>query len=228
MSFVAIPVKALKDAKRRLEVILRPEERRLLCIAMLRDVLKAVNISRYVEKVVIISCDQTILKLARKMRAIAFDEGESRGLNSAIERIARFCADEGAKSMLVLPIDIPLVKNDDIDNIIQKSHLRSIVISSSMDGKGTNALLMNPPTAIKLKFGINSFKAHINEAIANGIQYKIYRSPRVALDIDTPRDLITFSRLGEGTETYDYIMKLDLINRTNEYLREIHKPLLKK
>jgi len=228
MSFVAIPVKGLKDAKRRLEVILRPEERRLLCIAMLKDVLKAVRMSKYVEKVIIISCDQTILKLARKMRAIAFDEGESRGLNSAVERIARYCTDEGAKSMLILPIDIPLVKSDDIDNIIQKGYTRSMVISPSMDEKGTNALLMSPPTVIKPRFGLNSFKNHINEAIANRIRYKIYRSPRVALDIDTPKDLITFSKLGEGTETYDYIMKIDLLNRTNEYLKEIHKPLLKK
>jgi len=228
MSFVAIPVKGLKDAKRRLEVILRPEERRLLCIAMLKDVLKAVRMSKYVEKVIIISCDQTILKLARKMRAIAFDEGESRGLNSAVERIARYCTDEGAKSMLILPIDIPLVKSDDIDNIIQKGYTRSMVISPSMDEKGTNALLMSPPTVIKPRFGLNSFKNHINEAIANRIRYKIYRSPRVALDIDTPKDLATFSKLGEGTETHDYMVKIDLINRTNEYLKEIHKPLLRK
>ena len=37
MSFVAIPVKSLKDAKRRLEVVLRNEEKSLLCIAMLRE-----------------------------------------------------------------------------------------------------------------------------------------------------------------------------------------------
>lgn len=228
MSFVAIPVKSLKDAKRRLEVILRNEEKRLLCIAMLRDVLKTVNISKYVERVMIISCDKTILKLARKMGIMALDEGESRGLNSAVESVARFCADGGAKSMLVLPIDIPLIKSDDVDNIILKSRPRSIVIAPSIDGKGTNALLMNPPNAIKPRFGINSFKTHINEAIANRIKYKIYRSPRVALDIDNPKDLITFSKLGEGTETYDYVMKIDLINRTDEYLKEIHRPLLKK
>ncbi|MCP8307087.1 MAG: 2-phospho-L-lactate guanylyltransferase [archaeon] len=226
MSFVAIPVKGLKDAKRRLEVILRPEERRLLCIAMLRDVLKAVSISKYVGRVIIISCDKTILKLARKMRAIAFDEGESRGLNSAVERIARFCEDEGAKSILVLPIDIPLIESDDIDNIIQKSHPRSIVISPSMDEKGTNALLMNPPTVIKPRFGVNSFKTHINETIANRIQYEICKLPRVALDIDAPKDLVTFSKLGKGTETYDYMMKIDLVNRANEYLKGTHKPLV--
>ncbi|MCP8315502.1 MAG: 2-phospho-L-lactate guanylyltransferase, partial [archaeon] len=110
----------------------------------------------------------------------------------------------------------------------QKGYTRSMVISPSMDEKGTNALLMNPPTVIKPRFGVNSFKNHINEAIANRIQYIIYRSPRVTLDIDTPEDLIIFSKLGEGTETHDYMMKIDLINRTNEYLKKIHKPLLKK
>ncbi|MEM3383120.1 MAG: 2-phospho-L-lactate guanylyltransferase [Nitrososphaerales archaeon] len=228
MAFVVIPIKDLKDAKRRLEVVLRPEERSLLCIAMLKDVLKAVSMSKYVERIVIISCDKSVLKLVEAMGAIALDEEESRGLNSAVEKMARFCSNDGAKSMLVLPIDIPLVKSDDIDAIIRQSFLpKSIVISPSMDEKGTNALLISPPDIIKPKFGINSFKNHINEAIANKIQYIIYRSPRIALDIDTPNDLINFLKLGKFTETYDYIMKSNLINRINEYLK-IHKPLLSK
>ncbi len=228
MSFVAIPVKVLKDAKRRLEVILRNEEKRLFCIAMIRDVLNAVSASKHVEKVTIISCDKNLLELASRRGAIALDEGESRGLNSAVERVARFCASEGAKSMLVLPIDIPLIKSRDIDKAIQKSYPRSIVISPSIDGKGTNALLMNPPAVIKTRFGANSFKTHINEAVSNRIQYEIYRSPRVGLDIDNPKDIVAFSKLGEGTETYDYMMKIDLVNRTNKYLKEIRKPLLQK
>ncbi|MEM3437081.1 MAG: 2-phospho-L-lactate guanylyltransferase [Nitrososphaerales archaeon] len=229
MTFVAIPVKDLRDAKRRLEVVLRPEERSLLCITMLKDVLKAVSMSKYVERIIIISCDESVLKLVRTMGAIALDEEESGGLNSAVERIARFCLKDGAKSMLVLPIDIPLVKSDDIDAMIRQSFLpKSIVIAPSMDEKGTNALLVSPPDIIKPRFGINSFKIHINEAIANKIHYIIYRSPRIALDIDTPNDLINFLKLGKGTETYDYILKNNLINRINEYFNRIHKPILKK
>jgi 2-phospho-L-lactate guanylyltransferase (CobY/MobA/RfbA family) len=87
---------------------------------------------------------------------------------------------------------------------------------------------MRPPLLIKPRFGLNSFKAHIDEAITYGIQYRIFKSPRVALDIDTPRDLAIFSKLGEGTETYGYMTKMDLINRTNEYLKGIYNPLLRK
>jgi len=229
MTFVAVPVKGLKDAKRRLEVVLRPKEKSLLCISMLKDVLKAISNSKYVEKVAIISCDKTILELARQMGAIAFDEGEPRGLNSAVDKVAKFCLDKGVGSLLVLPMDIPLVKSSDIDDMIKQRRLpKSVVIAPSMDEKGTNALLLNPPNVIKPKFGANSFKTHINEAIANRIQYIIYRSPRVALDIDTPKDLITLSKLGEKTETCDYMVKIGLVNRVKEYLREIHKPLLKK
>lgn len=229
MTFVAVPVKGLKDAKRRLEVVLRPEEKSLFCISMLKDVLKAISNSKYIEKVAIISCDETILELARQMGALAFNEGESRGLNSAVEKMVKFCLDEGVRSLLVLPMDIPLVKSSDIDDMIKQRFLpKSVVITPSMDEKGTNALLLTPPNAIKPRFGANSFKTHINEAIINRIQYIVYRSPRVALDIDTPKDLITLSKFGEKTETYDYMMKIGLINRVNEYLKETHKPLLKK
>ncbi|MGB9659624.1 MAG: 2-phospho-L-lactate guanylyltransferase [Nitrososphaerales archaeon] len=229
MTFVVVPVKGLKDAKRRLEVVLRPKEKSLLCISMLKDVLKAISNSKYAEKVAIISCDKTILELARQMRAIAFDEGEPRGLNSAVDKVAKFCLDEGIRSLLVLPMDIPLIKSSDIDDMIKQRRLpKSVVIVPSMDEKGTNALLLNPPNVIKPRFGANSFKTHIDESIANRIQYIIYRSPRVALDIDTPKDLITLSKLGEKTETCDYMMKIGLVNRVNEYLKEIHKPLLEK
>jgi 2-phospho-L-lactate guanylyltransferase len=227
MTFVAIPVKGLKDAKRRLEVVLRPEERSLLCIAMLKDVLKAVSMSEYVERTAIISCDEKILKLARTLGAIALDEGESKGLNSAVEKMARFCIDRKVKSMLVLPIDIPLVKSDDIDGMIKESFFpNSVVIAPSMDEKGTNALLLTPPTVIKPRFGINSFKTHIDEAITNRIRYIVYKSPRVALDIDTPKDLVALSKIGKGTETYNYMMEINLINRINEYFEEINKPIL--
>ncbi|MGQ9719184.1 MAG: 2-phospho-L-lactate guanylyltransferase [Nitrososphaerales archaeon] len=229
MVFVAIPVKGLKDAKRRLEGLLGNDERRQLSIAMLKDVLDAVGMSKYVERIVIISCDRFILRLAEKMGAIGFDEGESRGLNSAIESVSKFCLSKGAESTLVLPIDIPLVKSMDIDHIIGKSRSpRSVVISPSTDERGTNALLMRPPLVIKPRFGLNSFKAHIGEAITDSIRYRIFRSPRVALDIDTPRDLALFSKLGGGTETYGYMTKIDLINRTDEYLKGLHNPLLRK
>ncbi|MCP8311699.1 MAG: 2-phospho-L-lactate guanylyltransferase [Candidatus Methylarchaceae archaeon HK02M1] len=221
-----MPVKGLKDAKRRLEGLLRPEEKYQLCFVMLRDVLKAVRTSRYVGQVAVISCDQKVLELASKIGAIGFDEGVSRGLNSAIEHMANFCIDRGAESILVLPIDVPLVKTADIDGIIRKSRLpKSIVIVPSMDEKGTNALLMRPPTAIKPRFGLDSFRAHISEAKLNKIPLKISKLPRIALDIDMPKDLALFLKMGKGTETYSFMVEIGLVDRVREYLERSYKPI---
>ena len=199
----------------------------MLCLFMLRDVLNAVKISKYVERVIVISCDQRVLEFAKKSRVLDFNEGTQKGLNSAIKQVTSVCKDKGAESILILPVDIPLVKTEDIDNIIRESYKpKSIVITPSLDEKGTNALLIKPPTAIKPSFGLNSFQVHIDEAKSKNIPYTICRLPRIALDLDTPKDIATFLKIGDGTETYNYMVKIGLINRVRKF-KDPSKPILR-
>jgi len=56
----------------------------------------------------------------------------------------------------------------------------------SLSGFGTNAVLLEPPDRMPLKFGEPSFDNHLLAARAAGIQPIVLRLPGIGLDIDAP------------------------------------------
>ena len=53
-------------------------------------------------------------------------------------------------------------------------------------------MLCSPADAVPLRFGENSFFPHLAAARACGIEPKVLQLPRIALDIDTPDELVLF------------------------------------
>ncbi|MFQ6094504.1 MAG: 2-phospho-L-lactate guanylyltransferase [Candidatus Bathyarchaeia archaeon] len=209
--FTLVPVKRLSESKKRLSMIFKPEERRDFVVAMLRDVLKAISLSG-VERTVIIGSDSIVQRLSSDLGAFFLpDTGEE--LNQVIEYATDWCIRREAESLLILPADIPLVTSSEIDKIISLcSEKPSVAISPSSDG-GTNALMRRPPGIMPTHFGAGSFKKHINEASRKGVKAKVYRSLRLSLDIDSPRDLKRFVEIGKGTETYRFLKRNEIEER---------------
>jgi 2-phospho-L-lactate guanylyltransferase (CobY/MobA/RfbA family) len=54
---------------------------------------------------------------------------------------------------------------------------------------GTNALYLAPPDALQLHFGDGSLAKFQAEARRQGVEFRLYRSPALALDLDEPADL---------------------------------------
>jgi 2-phospho-L-lactate guanylyltransferase len=126
-------------------------------------------------------------------------------LKLAIARVL----EKGADEVLILPGDLPLIKTQDVENILAiGASPREVVIARSKND-GTNALFLRPPNVIDLRFGGRSFPLHMNEAIKAGIKPKIYRSETIELDVDKPEDLIKVKTLGLGTKTYDFLLSLE-------------------
>lgn len=186
--FAAIPVKAAAESKTRLSNLFKPWERACLTHAMLRDVLGTVFDSQIFMNVVVISSDPEILGLAGEFGAYTLHEYGC-GLNRAVEQVTRWCIRNGADSTLILPSDIPLLTVEDITGLVELgSEWRRVVASPSSDG-GTNALLRTPPDIIPPCFGSESFEAHLSAAKAAGVKAEVYRSPSIALDIDSAKDI---------------------------------------
>jgi len=84
---------------------------------------------------------------------------------------------------------------------LQKAHrpASSFTIVPSHDERGSNAILMSPPDAVKLRFGENSFFPHLAAAEERGIAPTVLHLPGIALDIDNPADLAHFARLRSRT-----------------------------
>lgn len=211
--FVIIPVKKLNEAKSRLSPFLTNNERKQFCLKMLEDVLITVKSARRVHRTVVVSMDPAVRQSAFRFNALFLIESRP-DLNQAVYEAVDWCIQEGAKSTLILPADIPLVTHMDIDKILSLGEKAAMVISSSRNGNGTNALLLTPPNAIPPSYGPHSFQRHIKEALRRGISFHTLKSLRIALDIDTIEDLIDFILLNaDKTLAYEFLKKIKVPER---------------
>jgi len=208
--FVIIPVKKLDKAKSRLSPLLTDDERKKFCLKMLEDVLRTVKSTRRINQTVVVSKDPAVLQVAKTFDAASLKERKT-GLNEAVSEAIDWCIEKSATSVLVLPADIPLVAPTDLNRILSLGERAAMVISSSRSGKGTNALLLTPPNASPTFYGPRSFQRHIEEASKRKISLRRLSSPRIALDIDTVKDLMDFISLNaKETCAYKFLEKIGI------------------
>jgi 2-phospho-L-lactate guanylyltransferase len=180
---------------------------------MLKDVLVASRKTKDIHKTVVVSKDPHVLQVAKKWGTYPLEEGQS-GLNQAISDAIKWCINMTAKGTLVLPADIPLTSAQDLDKMLFLGRESPMVLCPSRAGDGTNALLLNPPRAIMTFYGRYSFRRYVKEASKRGMRYCVHRSPRIALDIDTIKDLSDFVAMkAEKTYACKFLMKLGIRER---------------
>jgi 2-phospho-L-lactate guanylyltransferase len=214
VTFGLIPVKQFSRAKERLTGLLSLAERSRLALAMYQDVLDAVMSARRLDSLVVISNDALALTMAEERGATIIEECEQNGQSPSVDHAIKTCMAMGATRVLSLPIDIPLVTADDIDEILgMDAPSPSVLLTPSWDGQGTNALLRTPPDVIQSQFGSDSFRAHTQAAQAKGVPYTVCRMPRIALDIDTPEDLALFAAEERATRAYGELIKMNVLGK---------------
>ncbi|MEN9938969.1 MAG: hypothetical protein RLZZ387_5548 [Chloroflexota bacterium] len=196
MIHVLIPVKPLHAAKSRLAPAIGPAERRALALAMLGDVLAAAIASPLTAAVTVVSSDPAVLHLAQAAAADALPDYAA-DLNGALAQAARELTLRGARALLVLPGDLPLLTPADVELLAASlTCAPSAALAPSRDG-GTNALLVSPPEALPFLFGRGSLARHLAAAVALGVAARIVRSPGLELDVDQPADLLALA-LADG------------------------------
>jgi 2-phospho-L-lactate guanylyltransferase len=200
--WAVVPVKERDRAKERLAPLLAPDLRRALVLAMLEDVLAALASAAGLAGIVVVTIDPQARQLALRFGARIVEEGARAGHTGAVTAAARALAAEGCSGMLTLPGDIPLVTTLEISQLIAAHRpAPSFTIVPSHDEGGSNAVLMSPPDAVPLRFGVDSFFPHLRAAEAVGIRPTVLRLPGIALDIDNPEDLAAFLRIASQTQT---------------------------
>jgi 2-phospho-L-lactate guanylyltransferase len=77
----------------------------------------------------------------------------------------------------------------------------AFIIAPAHDEQGSNAILMSPPNAVRLRFGEDSYFPHLAAARAAGIVPQILHLPGIAMDIDHPADIARFASIPEAQAT---------------------------
>jgi 2-phospho-L-lactate/phosphoenolpyruvate guanylyltransferase len=213
MRYALVPVKDLTQAKVRLSPLLSPAERHALAVAMLDDVLAAIQQASALDRIALVTTDERALGLAAQWGFEVVDEGSGRGETGAVELAVKVCRERGASSLAVIPGDIPLLTAGDVDCVMQHGTHYDVVIAPSWDSRGTNAILLRPPDALQLRFGSWSFFPHVKQAKRKGLSYKVVRLPRVAIDVDTPEDLARLVPYAAGTKSYTVLDEMGILRR---------------
>jgi 2-phospho-L-lactate guanylyltransferase len=207
-----VPVNVLKLAKNRLAPALNAADRSKLSTVMLTDVLRAIRKVKKIHRIIVVSADRSVERIARSIGAQFLWEGKRRGLNKGLRLALRDASRRKASAALILPSDIPLITPHEISRFLSLSYGCLIALTPSKDGGGTNALLLRPPGIIRPSYGRNSFRRHMVAARRKGFSPKVIRSSVISVDIDEPSDLSRFRRLSLRNETGRLLRSIEADN----------------
>ena len=197
-----LPVKEMAGAKQRLAGVLSPEERMGLMRVMVRDVLAALSAAQGLAGIAIVSLDPWAQALAKEHGARIITHGARGGHTGAVMAAASALQAEGVAAILTLPGDIPALATQEIEALVTAAKASpAFIIAAAHDEQGSNAILMSPPGAVKLRFGEDSYFPHLAAARAAGITPQILHLPGIAMDIDHPADIARFAGIPEAKAT---------------------------
>jgi 2-phospho-L-lactate/phosphoenolpyruvate guanylyltransferase len=190
-----IPVGTLDGAKSRLGAVLDAEERRDLAETLARRTIAASVAVPGIAETLVITPDDDVRQLALELGARPMRQ-RTTGLNEGLREARAEAIAAGADAVIVLPIDLPGVTPSAIGELVdlvavEPAPLMAIV--ADRHGRGTNALLLDPPELIDFRFGGDSHDAHVAAAMSAGATV-VERAGPLRLDIDTPDDLVLADR----------------------------------
>lgn len=212
MRALLLPVKDLRNAKKRLAVLLTPEERFELAQAMLADILRTIQRVRKAEKIFVVTNYQPALDAAQENGWEILREDRQISESHAVDFASRVCEERGVTGLLRVPLDVPLAQAGDIDELLtMECGIPGLVIVPSRNGTGTNAILRTPPALFPSHFGEGSLAKHVSEAKRAGARVFIRRNPRLEMDVDDESDLRALLEHDlTGTETGRWLRETGL------------------
>ncbi|MBI1892540.1 MAG: 2-phospho-L-lactate guanylyltransferase [Candidatus Rokubacteria bacterium] len=203
MTLAVVPAKDLNGAKARLADLVTPDERRILALAMLEDVLAALVEVPRLDGILVVTCQAEIAALARELKAEVLEEPENRGHTAAVAYATQEVLARGGSALLTVPGDLPAISPGEVEAMLNTlGPSPSAVLVPSRDGQGTNGVLLAPPDALPLRFGEPSFENHLASARRLNLPTTVLHLSGIGLDIDRPNDLLTFLATPRDTRTY--------------------------
>jgi 2-phospho-L-lactate/phosphoenolpyruvate guanylyltransferase len=189
-TWVIVLIKDLDLAKQRLGAVLDPEARKALAR---RNAERAIVAAATGDVRLVVAGSEEVVVMAERLGAEALLEPRQDGQNMAAKRGIAHAVHRGARAVLLLSSDLPLVTSKAVREVLDVAGRvapPAAVAVPALGRGGTNALYLNPPGAISLHFGADSLTAFRGEAEAKGVNFVIHRSEAIALDLDEPADLV--------------------------------------
>jgi 2-phospho-L-lactate guanylyltransferase len=220
--WAVLPIKSLTNVKTRLATALLPSERIELFRFMMHDVFSALMEVEEIERTVVVTRDPEVRDIATRFNAVILEEASNDDHTAAVGRASQWLVSRGANCFLQVPADIPGVTARELNNVLTVHRAKprpAFTISPSHDYGGSNCVVCSPPAVIELSFGEDSFRRHVRDARAAGVELSIVHQPGIALDIDYPQDLVNFMALNTVTRTHHFLARSGLGARVADFVK---------
>jgi len=198
-----LPIKSFGAAKQRLAGMLGSGARQALVQAMFQDVLASLRHVPELDAIVVVTANPVAERAARGEGVLLLrDEAEAGHCEAALIGIDH-AVEAGFDRALLVPGDTPLLDSEELSGMLRSAEGdgTGLLVVPDRHGTGTNALLLNPPTAIAPAFGPGSCERHRQLADAAGVTCRVEAVPSLAMDVDTPEDLAELAGLLDESRT---------------------------
>jgi 2-phospho-L-lactate guanylyltransferase len=183
-----IPVKTFSKAKTRLGLSQEKTER--LCKIMLDEVLSTISKSQKINKIVLVSKDESAFQIGKKYNVEQLFEENEKGVNSAVSLAEKYLISNGYEVSVVFPQDIPLLQSQDIDSLFSfQKNSESLLVVPSRKFDGTNALVRTPVDVIETHYDEDSYRIHISTGRSRRIPTSFVLINRIMWDVDDSSDI---------------------------------------
>lgn len=186
-TIVAMPMKALRRAKTRLESVLDRQRRQVLALALFHESQRFFATCYPELDRVVVTPSAAIARRAQALGASALLEPRESGLNLAVERAAEWAATHRYDRILVVPCDIINWRREELAHVLDQADRHQVVVVRSADG-GTNGLCLPIPGSFEFQFGRGSADRHLVEAQRYGLSAVSLHLAALSRDLDTPLD----------------------------------------
>jgi 2-phospho-L-lactate guanylyltransferase len=214
MRALLIPIKDPTRGKTRLAQLLSEDERSRLAWAMFEDLIRSTATASKPDRIVLVSSFAPAIETARDLGWDVLIEESQVSESASVDWASRVLSERGFKTVMRLPADLPLVRGEDIDELLAiKLESPGAVLVPSREGSGTNAIIRTPPTLFPSRFGPNSLALHRQEAANAGVDCVIVNKANIGLDIDEPADVAALLREGRGTRSFAALNQMNVVSR---------------
>ena len=171
-----VPIKQGGNGKSRLAAVLSPEQRDALALRMARHVLAELEKCSSVGEIAILS------ERSPEWWGGVWIEDRGQGLNA---ELADWRRSVGEVPVLIVHADLPLLRADELDELLAVAATQGIALATDRAGQGSNALAIADGRAFDFRFGPGSRNLHAEQA--PGLE--VLDLHGLSADIDTPADL---------------------------------------
>ena len=182
-----IPINEFSRSFTRLSSLLDLEQRMELAKNLSGRLIQILLAVDEVEKVILFTCEKNWPGEMQHSKLVLKKDKDKKPLKQKIDSVADWAYGSGAKKMMYLSIDLPIVEKKDITQIID-SHKHGLTLVQAKKDGGTNALIADLPRKINFQFGADSFRKHLEAAKLEKLKTNIQSTEGLSFDLDDHDD----------------------------------------